>query len=92
MTGESLKSLIADRILTPLGLTGTALPAPADVTLPAPATGNYLGKAGASELAEDGAKKLKAGIDVTKWSLSSAQVDGRCTRRCTTSRSGRRRD
>jgi D-alanyl-D-alanine carboxypeptidase len=76
VTGESLGSLIADRVTKPLGLGGTALPAPGDDSLPAPGTGNYLGKGAAAELSEDGGGMVKPGTDVSGWSLSSAQGGG----------------
>jgi D-alanyl-D-alanine carboxypeptidase len=74
-TGEGLEALIASRLAEPLGITDTVLPAPDDTALPSPGTHGYINESGVLEFEEDGAK-VEAGMDVTDWSLSSAQGGG----------------
>lgn len=74
-TGEGLEDLIASRLAEPLGITDTVLPAPDDTALPSPGTNGYINETGVLEFKEDGAT-VKAGTDVTDWSLSSAQGGG----------------
>ncbi len=75
-TRDRLESLIAERITRPLGLRDTALPAPADVRLPAPGSSGYVGEAGAREFRAFGAKGAKPGTDVSSWSPSWLQGGG----------------
>lgn len=75
VTGEGLEDLIASRLAKPLGITDTVLPAPEDTSLPSPGTHGYINETGVFEFEQDGAK-VKAGMDVTDWSLSSAQGGG----------------
>lgn len=74
-TGEGLEDLIASRLAEPLGITHTVLPAPDDTSLPSPGTHGYINETGVLEFEQDGAE-VKAGMDVTNWSLSSAQGGG----------------
>ncbi|HEX6667815.1 MAG TPA: serine hydrolase [Solirubrobacterales bacterium] len=74
-TGEGLEELIASRLAEPLGIANTVLPAPDDTALPSPGTNGYINEFGVLEFEEDGAE-VKAGMDVTDWSLSSAQGGG----------------
>jgi D-alanyl-D-alanine carboxypeptidase len=76
VSGDSLEGLIAERVTGPLGLNGTALGAPAQVRLPSPRSGGYVGEAGAREFREFGAAAAKPGTDVTDWSPSWAQGGG----------------
>ncbi len=76
VTGEGLEDLIASRVAEPLGITGTVLPAPDDTSLPSPGTHGYINEAGVFEFEQDGATNVEAGMDVTDWSLSSAQGGG----------------
>lgn len=68
--------MIANRVTRPLGLGGTALPAPGDDGLPVPGTGNYLGQGGGRGTLRRRRRQVRPGTDVTGWSLSSAQGRG----------------
>lgn len=68
VSGQSVEDAI-DQTAAEAGLTQTALPIPADATLPAPATHGYVFDPGAASLNDVGAT-VAPGTDVTDWSPS----------------------
>ena len=68
VSGQTLEAAV-NQTARDAGLTQTALPAPDDATMPAPASRGYVFEPGVNSLSEVGAQ-LKAGTDVSDWSSS----------------------
>jgi D-alanyl-D-alanine carboxypeptidase len=74
ITGKPIEQVVND-IAAQAGMTESALRAPADNAMPAPASHGYNGTDGAKMLASMGAKS-KPGTDVTDWTMSWGGAGG----------------
>lgn len=73
-TGKPIAEIVTD-VARRAGLTDTALQAPDEVAMPAPASHGYVAEAGAKELAAIGAT-IAPGTDTTDWTVSWGQAGG----------------
>jgi D-alanyl-D-alanine carboxypeptidase len=75
LTGRSIEQVVND-VATRAGMTESALLPPDDNAMPAPSSHGYNGADAVKELTTLGANGLKAGTDVTDWTMSWGQAGG----------------